>query len=131
MGELLGRSDIVVNLLPHTDDTAGLLGAAAFAAMPAGASFVNFGRGATVEEAALLAALDSGHLDHAVLDVFATEPLPDDHRFWVHERVTVLPHVSGPTSPDTAAVIAARNVRHYLDTGELPTGALIDRTRGY
>jgi glyoxylate/hydroxypyruvate reductase A len=152
---LLERSDIVVNLLPHTDATVGLLGADAFARMPAGASLINFGRGSTVDDDALLAALgeaelgeaelgeaelgeaehgeaeNGGHLGHAVLDVFDTEPLPDDHPYWDHPKVTVLPHISGPTSTDTAAVIAAANVRAFLADGTRPTEALVDRTRGY
>jgi hypothetical protein len=98
----------VVNLLPHTAATANLLGAEALAAMPTGGSLINFGRGQTVDDDALIAALDRGHLDHAVLDVFDLEPLPSDHRYWHHASVTVLPHISGPTSADTAAVIAAR-----------------------
>lgn len=131
LGGLLARSDIVVNLLPHTPATAGLLGAAAFGAMPAGSSLVNFGRGETVEDDALLDALDRGHLDHAVLDVFDTEPLPADHPYWRHPRVTVLPHISGPTSPDTAAAIAAQNVRRFLADGRLPVDALVDPDLGY
>lgn len=127
---LLERSDIIVNLLPDTPDTFGLLGADAFARMPTGASIINFGRGPTVDDDALLAALD-GHIDHAVLDVFVTEPLPDDHPYWDHPRVTVLPHISGPTSVDTAVVIAADNVRRFLATGQLPTNAIVDRARGY
>ena len=128
---LLERSDIVVNLLPRTESTDGLLDAAAFATMPSGAALINFGRGQTVDDAALLDALDSGHLDHAVLDVFDVEPLPSEHRYWSHDAVTVLPHISGPTSTDTAAVIAADNVRRFLESGELPTDALVDRARGY
>ncbi len=128
---LLARSDIVVNLLPHTVQTTGLLGGAAFAAMPDGASLINFGRGPTVDDGALLDAADSGQLGHAVLDVFDTEPLPADHPFWTHESITVLPHVTGPTSRDTAALIAADNVRRFLADGELPTDALVDRARGY
>ena len=131
LAELLGHSDIVVNLLPRTETTDGLLDAAAFATMPTGASLINFGRGHTVDDAALFDALDSGHLDHAVLDVFDVEPLPSEHRFWSHDAVTVLPHISGPTSTDTAAVIAADNVRRFLADGELPTDALVDRARGY
>jgi len=131
LAALLERSDIVVNLLPRTDATDGLLDAAAFATMPAGAALINFGRGQTVDDAALLDALDSGHLDHAVLDVFDVEPLPNEHRYWSHGAVTVLPHISGPTSTDTAAVIAADNVRRFLESGELPSDALVDRTRGY
>ncbi len=128
---LFNRSDIVVNLLPHTAETTGLLGAEVFAALPPGSALINFGRGQTVDDAALLDALDRGHLDHAVLDVFDVEPLPADHRFWSHDAVTVLPHISGPTSVDTAAVIAADNVRRFLATGELPGDALVDRARGY
>lgn len=128
---LLARSDIVVNLLPDTDATTGIFGASAFATMPAGSSLINFGRGPTVDEAALLEALDGRHLDHAVLDVFDHEPLPEDHPFWTHESVTVLPHISGPTTVATAAVVAAQNIRRFLATGVLPTDALVDRTRGY
>jgi glyoxylate/hydroxypyruvate reductase A len=129
--ELLARSDIVVNLLPDTAATVGVFDADAFAAMPAGSSIINFGRGPTVDDAALLDALDSGHVGHAVLDVFDIEPLPSDHRYWSHPQVTVLPHISGPTPDDTAAVIAAENVRRFLATGELPIDALVDRARGY
>ena len=128
---LLARSDIVVNLLPHTPETAGLLDASAFAAVPAGGSVINFGRGPTIVDEALIAALDRGHLDHAVLDVYDVEPLPTGHPFWTHESITVLPHISGPTSVDTAAVIAADNVRRFATTGELPIDAIVDRTRGY
>lgn len=127
---LLEQSDIVVNLLPDTADTVGLLDAEAFARMPTGSSIINFGRGPTVDDDALLAALD-GHIDHAVLDVFVTEPLADDHPYWDHPRVTVLPHISGPTCVDTAVVIAAENVRRFLATGDLPTDAIVDRARGY
>jgi glyoxylate/hydroxypyruvate reductase A len=130
IGQLLERCDIVINLLPHTEATAGLLDAEAFARMPAGASLINFGRGQTVVDDDLLGALDM-HLEHAVLDVFTIEPLPDEHPYWNHPRVTVLPHISGPTSTDTAAVIAAANVRQFLADGTLPTAAIVDRTRGY
>ncbi|MEM1332007.1 MAG: glyoxylate/hydroxypyruvate reductase A [Actinomycetota bacterium] len=128
---LLERSDIVVNLLPDTPETRGLLGTDAFGRLPDGASIINFGRGPTVDDAALLDALEDGRIDHAVLDVFVTEPLPDDHPYWDHPRVTVLPHISGPTSPDTAAVIALDNVQRWITHGELPDDALVDRSRGY
>jgi glyoxylate/hydroxypyruvate reductase A len=130
IGQLLERSDIVINLLPHTAATAGLLDTEAFARMPEGASLINFGRGQTVVDNDLLVALDT-HLEHAVLDVFTIEPLPDEHPYWDHQRVTVLPHISGPTSTDTAAVIAANNVRRFLADGTLPANALVDRSRGY
>lgn len=137
---VLEQSDIVVNLLPDTAATVGLLGSDAFARMPAGASLINFGRGRTVDDDALLAALgdaengdaeNGGHLNHAVLDVFVIEPLPEGHPYWEHPKVTVLPHISGPTSADTAGVIAAANVRAFLADGTLPADALVDRNRGY
>ncbi|WP_041298505.1 2-hydroxyacid dehydrogenase [Ilumatobacter coccineus] len=128
---VLERSDIVINLLPHTAATVGLLGTDAFASMRPGSSIVNFGRGPTIDDDALLAALDSGHLDHAVLDVFDVEPLPESHRFWSHPSVTVLPHISGPTSTDTAAIIAADNIRRFLADGTMPSDAMVDRERGY
>ena len=128
-GRALSDADITVNLLPHTAETEGLLGADALAAMRAGASLVNFGRGATVDEAALLDALTTGRLSHALLDVFAVEPLPADHPFWGHERVTVWPHVSAPTDPETASGVVARAISAWRSTGTPP--ALVDRARGY
>jgi glyoxylate/hydroxypyruvate reductase len=126
---MLGGAEIAINLLPLTPETRGLLGAKAFASMPKGAVLVNLARGAHVVEADLLAALASGHLAHAVLDVFATEPLPSAHPFWSNDRVTVLPHIAAPTDPRGAVAIVARNV-HALRNGE-PLQHLVDRTRGY
>ncbi|CAM5786526.1 2-hydroxyacid dehydrogenase [Rhizobacter fulvus] len=126
---VLAQADAVVNLLPLTPATRGLFDARTFAQMRRGASFVNLARGAHVVEGDLLAALASGHLRHAVLDVFATEPLPAGHPFWSHRSITVLPHVAAPTDPRSAALIAARNVA-TLRRGE-PLQHVVDRTRGY
>ncbi len=127
--QVLARADVVVNLLPLTPATRGLFNAATFAQMAPGASLVNLARGAHVVDTDLLAALASGRLAHAVLDVFATEPLPTGHAFWSHPRVTVLPHVAAPTDPRSAARIAAANVR-ALRAGQ-PLAHLVDRARGY
>lgn len=129
-GELLERSDIVVDLLPHTAATTKLLDTDAFALLPDGASLINVGRGATVDDDALLAALDD-RLAHAVLDVFTVEPLPEDHPYWAHPQVTVLPHIAANTTPASAAVIAGANVMIYLADGTLPDDALVDRALGY
>ena len=126
---VLAQADIVVNLLPLTSATIGLINADTLAALPDGASFVNLARGAHVVEADLLSALDSGRLQHAVLDVFATEPLPVDHPFWDHPRVTVLPHMAAQTDPRTAAQVAAANVRALREGRAL--AHLVDRARGY
>ena len=125
----LAAAQIVINLLPLTPSTRGLLDARLFATLPAGASVVNLARGEHVVDADLLAALDSGHLHRAVLDVFHTEPLPGEHAFWRHPRVTVLPHVAALTDERSAAVLVAANLR-ALAHGE-PLAHLVDRSRGY
>ena len=125
----LATAAIVVNLLPLTPETRGLLDARCFAALPAGACIVNLGRGAHVVDDDLLAALDSGHLGHAVLDVFHTEPLPAAHRYWSHPRVTVLPHAAAATDPRSAAAVVAANLRALRDGG--PIAHLVDRARAY
>jgi glyoxylate/hydroxypyruvate reductase len=126
---LLADAQIVLNLLPLTPATRGLLDARFFAALPRGASLVNLARGAHVVEADMLAALDRGHLQRAVLDVFATEPLPREHAFWRHSRITVLPHVAALTDVDSGAAVCAENLR-ALAAGA-PLKHLVDRRRGY
>lgn len=127
--ELLAQADILVCLLPLTPHTRGLLDADALARLRPGASLINFARGPIVVDEALRAALDSGHLKHAVLDVFATEPLPAGEWPWRHPRVTVLPHCSAPTDRDTASAIVAANIGRYLADGTLPTS--VDTSQGY
>jgi glyoxylate/hydroxypyruvate reductase A len=129
LAPLLARADIVVNLLPLTPDTRGLLDAAFFAALPPKASVVNLARGAHVVDADLLAALDAGHLRHAVLDVFHTEPLPAGHPFWRHPRVTVLPHAAAATDPRSAAAVAVANLRALRDGSVVQHR--VDAARGY
>ena len=123
------RARIVVNLLPLTDDTRGVLGAALFNRLQERAGIVNLARGAHLVESELLAALASGRVDHAVLDVFAREPLPAGHPFWSHPQVTVLPHAAAQTDPRTAAAVAARNIG-ALESGG-PIVHRVDRERGY
>ena len=125
----LADSDIAVVLLPLTDGTRGLLNAERLRAMPAGASLINFARGPIVEESALLDALDGGHLAHAVLDVFATEPLPPEHPYWGHPSVTVLPHVAAPTSRASACRLVKANLERYFETSEVPPA--VSREQGY
>ena len=125
----LATADIVINLLPLTAATRGLLDARFFAALPQGASIVNLARGAHVIETDLLDALDSGHLNRAVLDVFALEPLPPGHAFWRHPQISVLPHVAALTDVRSAADVVAANLR-ALAAGEL-IAHCVDRARGY
>jgi glyoxylate/hydroxypyruvate reductase A len=126
---VLGAAQIVVNLLPLTPATRGLFDARRLGLMAPGASLVNLARGAHVVEADLLAALESGALAHAVLDVFAHEPLPAAHPFWSHPRVTLLPHVAAQTDPRSAAAVAAANVAALR--GGKPLRHLVDRARAY
>lgn len=126
---VLGAADIVINLLPLTPATRGLLNADRFAAMRRGACLVNLARGAHLIDADLLDALDRGQLQHAVLDVFHTEPLPVGHRYWSHPQVTVLPHAAALTDARSAAGIAAANVRR-LRAGE-PLQHVVQRAWGY
>lgn len=125
----LGAADIVVNLLPLTDDTRGLFDRARLQQMRQGASLVNLARGAHVVETELLAALNAGHLAHAVLDVFDTEPLPATHVFWFHPRVTLWPHAAAQTDLRSAAAEVAVNVE-AVRRGE-PAAHRVDRSRGY
>ena len=127
--EVLGRADIVVCLLPLTPQTRNLLNAARFKQMRPQAALINFGRGAIVNSADLMNALDANQLSHAVLDVFETEPLPADNPLWTHDKVTVLPHISAPTHNGSASAVVAANIARYRATGALPK--LVDRQTGY
>ena len=101
--DFLAGCDTLVCLLPLTDATRGVLDAELFAQLPRGARLVNVGRGAHLVEADLLAALDRGQVASAVLDAFVQEPLPPDHPFWRHPRITVTPHVASRTRPEAIA----------------------------
>ncbi|MDP2737837.1 MAG: glyoxylate/hydroxypyruvate reductase A [Pseudorhodobacter sp.] len=127
--QCLRAAQIVVTLLPLTTATEALLDARRLAWLPEGAVIINPGRGGLIDDAALLAALDAGRLGHATLDVFRTEPLPPEHRFWSHPRVTVTPHVAAATRADSAAAVVAENIRRF-ESG-LPLLHLVDRARGY
>src|SRR5512144_146872 len=108
---VLSAADIVVSLLPNTTATRALLNAERLSWLPSGASIVNVGRGDVLDDEALLAALDAGRVEAAILDVFATEPLPAEHRYWRHERVWVYPHVAAETDPRSAARVVADTIR--------------------
>lgn len=131
-GELdafLAGTDILVCLLPLTDETRGILSASLFAKLPTGARLINAARGGHLIEADLLAALETGQLSAAVLDVAQVEPLPTDHPFRSDPRVLVTPHVAGVTRIETAVHSLIENVRGDLAGEALP--GEVDRNRGY
>lgn len=122
-------AQVVILLLPQTPATENILQAGSLTLLAKGAFVLNPGRGPLIDDTALLAALDSGQVAHATLDVFRVEPLPADHPYWAHPQVTVTPHIASETRADTASAVIVENIRR----GEagLPFLHLVDRSAGY
>ncbi|MEM0924085.1 MAG: glyoxylate/hydroxypyruvate reductase A [Pseudomonadota bacterium] len=127
--DLIAAAEILVLLLPHTAETERVLNADRLAALPEGACIVNAGRGPLIDHDALLAALDRGHIRHATMDVFDVEPLPPEHPYWSHPKVTVTPHIASVTRPETASEAIVANIRR--DQAGQPMLGIVQRTRGY
>jgi glyoxylate/hydroxypyruvate reductase A len=128
-GPFLARSDIVVGMLAVTPETENIFDAKAFAQMPKGACLINLARGDIVKDEDLIAALDSGQLAAATLDVFRVEPLPAEHPFWGHPRITVMPHVARMPLPRDVAPQVVENIRRARDGR--PLVGVVDRKVGY
>lgn len=129
LAAFLARTRVLVCLLPLTPDTDELLDRVALEALPQGAHVINIARGRIVVDDDLVAMLDSGHIASATLDVFHAEPLPAEHPYWRHPKVTLTPHVSAATLVDDAIAQVAAKIR-ALERGEAVTG-VIDPTLGY
>jgi glyoxylate/hydroxypyruvate reductase A len=129
LAPFLARTEILVCLLPLTRETRHIVNRDALYQLPRGAKLINCGRGGTVDEAALLAAIKDGQIAEATLDVFETEPLPADHPFWAMEEVLVVPHIGSIAVPEVAARDVVENIRR-LRTGQ-PLLNIVDRARGY
>lgn len=130
---MLAEADCLVLCAPHTPETEGILDAAAFAALKQGAVFVNIGRGALVDEAALLDALQSRRVGFAALDVFQQEPLPPESPFWDLPNVLINPHSASTVSSENAKLTERfiANLRHYLDQDYGQLAPLLDKRRLY
>ena len=127
--QFLSQCDMLVCVLPLTPNTRGILNAALFAQLPQGAYVINVARGAHLIEADLIAALDSRHLAGAVLDVFQTEPLPQDSPIWRHPKITATPHIAGITEPRSALAYVEDCIRR-AEAGE-PLPNVVNVARGY
>jgi phosphoglycerate dehydrogenase-like enzyme len=127
----IGAADHVVLTLPLTPRTRGMIDTNVLSAMKPGAHLINVARGGIVDETALLAALDSGHIGQATMDVFAQEPLPADSRFWHHPRVTVTPHSASDIAdyPQRVVALFQQNLRLWL--AGRPLRNIVDPLRGY
>jgi phosphoglycerate dehydrogenase-like enzyme len=131
--ELLADADVVVLCTPHTPDTEDMMGKAEIAAMKQGAVLINIARGAVIDEAAMVAALASGQIAFAALDVFRTEPLPDDSPLWDLPNVLINPHSASTAYSENAKItgIFCRNLEHFLDGRYNEMSPLLDKQRGY
>lgn len=129
LGDFLRGTDILVCLLPLTEQTRGILNGKLFSLLPVGARLLHVGRGPQLDQAALVEALDSGDLAGAMLDVTDPEPLPESHALWSHPKVIITPHIASVTQPHTAAQSIIENIRRHR-AGRNPIG-LVDRTLGY
>lgn len=125
----LAETDVVVNVLPVTSETENIIDAEFLSNIKTGGALVNVARGVHVVDRDLLAALDSGRLRHAYLDVFRTEPLPPDHPFWSHDHITITPHMAAPTFPTSGARFVRRQLERFIDGSLLEH--LVDHDAGY
>lgn len=129
LNDVLGASSAVVNVLPDSPTTRGILDSGRFDHFRRGALLINLGRGTTCNESDLLAALNDGRVGAVVLDVADPEPMAADNELWGHASVRITPHIAGFTREQSATELIAANIRRIL-AGEEPA-PLLDRGRGY
>jgi len=117
--KFLSRSDILINVLPKTENTTNLLTKKELECLPKSSFIINIGRGGIINERDLLILLDKNHITAVALDVFAEEPLPENNSLWSHPSVYITPHIAGQSNPKSSAKTIAKNI-HNIQNGELP-----------
>ena len=127
--KFLFKTNILICLLPLTDETEGILNRQLFQNLPKNAYVINVARGEHLVEADLTQMLDNGHLSGAALDVFRTEPLPEDHSFWDHEKINITPHIASVTNPKSALSLILENYRRMENKEDLINE--VDMKKGY
>ncbi len=129
MDDFLEEINILVNLLPLTDQTEGILNLDLFKKLREPSFLINVGRGEHLVDEDLIYALDTSAIQYAYLDVFAQEPLPDSHPFWSRDHIFITPHIASITDPDNLASLVVENYKRLLSGMELKN--VVDRQKGY
>ena len=129
LSDFLGRTNILINVLPLTSDTTNIITKKELSLLPKDSFIINIGRGGIINEDDLLNLLSEGHIKAAALDVFAQEPLPENNSLWDHPSVYITPHIAGQSNPNSAGQTISENI-HRIQKGELPY-PIYSRTNGY
>ena len=129
LSDFLGRTNILINVLPLTSDTTNIITKKELSLLPKNSFIINIGRGGIINEDDLLTLLSEGHIKAAALDVFTQEPLPENNSLWDHPSVYITPHIAGQSNPNSAGQTISENI-HRIQKGELPY-PIYSRTNGY
>lgn len=129
LSDFLGRTNILINVLPLTSDTTNIITKKELSLLPKDSFIINIGRGGIINEDDLLTLLSDGHIKAAALDVFTQEPLPENNSLWDHPSVYITPHIAGQSNPNSAGQTISENI-HRIQKGELPY-PIYSRTNGY
>ena len=129
LSDFLGRTNILINVLPLTSDTTNIITKKELSLLPKDSFIINIGRGGIINEDDLLTLLSEGHIKAAALDVFTQEPLPENNSLWDHPSVYITPHIAGQSNPNSAGQTISENI-HRIQKGELPY-PIYSRTNGY
>ena len=129
LSDFLGRTNILINVLPLTSDTTNIITKKELSLLPKNSFIINIGRGGIINEDDLLTLLIDGHIKAAALDVFTQEPLPENNSLWGHPSVYITPHIAGQSNPNSAGQTISENI-HRIQKGELPY-PIYSKTNGY